>query len=120
MARTEPLLTTKDVVTSKDFYELLGFELKNSWEPDGKLSWCLMEYDNAPLMLEQASNPASFAIGQDVSIYVVCDDVDPIVKTWQARGVKISEIHDAFYGMRQVFVKDPDGRTICFESQIRD
>ena len=118
MARTEPLFNSSNLVRLLDFYKSLGFELVNSWEPDGKIQWCLVEFEGAPLMLQQ--NDHEPAARRDIEIYVVCDDVVPIRERWVQGGIPVSKAHDAFYGMRQIFVQDPDGRTICFESAIKE
>ena len=117
MASTQPLLGASNVVATKDFFLSLGFKLINTWEPEGNLAWCLMEYENAPLMLEQ--HDKELVIGNaDIHIYIVCEDIHPIRDKWVAKGIKVSKIHNAFYGMHQMFVRDPDGRTICFESAM--
>ena len=118
MARTEPLLNCNDVAAAKKFYSSLGFETLNTWEPDGKLAWCLIEFKGAPLMLQQAKDVK--VGGADVEIYIVCEDIVEIREQWLKKGIKVSKIHDAFYGMRQMFVRDPDGRVICFESVNRE
>lgn len=50
------------------------------------------------------------------SARVVCDDVDALYREFTARGV---EIHiapvDQTWGAREMYVKDPDGNTLCFQ-----
>ena len=118
MARTEPLFNSNNLERLLEFYKSLGFELVNSWEPDGEIQWCLVEFEGAPLMLQQ--NDDEPAERRDIEIYVVCDDVVPIRERWVMDGIPVSKPHDAFYGMRQIFLRDPDGRTICFESVIKE
>lgn len=118
MARTEPLFNSNNLARLVEFYQELGFEMVNSWEPDGELQWCLVEFEGAPLMLQQSDDLA--VVRRDIEIYIVCDDVLPIRERWIRKGLAVSKAHDAFYGMRQIFIKDPDGRTICFESVIKE
>ena len=116
MARTEPLFNTGNINQLLDFYQSLGFELKGAWKPEGQLRWCLVEFEGAPLMLQQSTDES--VARRDIEIYISCDDVLPIRDKWIDQGVNVSQPHDAFYGERQIFVTDPDGRTICFESLI--
>ena len=123
IARTEPLLWTADLTTLKAFYELLGFETKNTWEPDGLLRWCSLEFRGASLMLQQDTNTIVAQAGpnlkRDYGLYFVCDgDIDEYFRTLLKRGVNVSKPKNEFYGMRQIFVRDPDGRNICFEVPV--
>lgn len=122
-ARTEPLLWTSDLSALKAFYERLGFETRNVWEPDGVLRWCLIEFRGAFLMLQQdtkeRNEKAVSERKRDYGLYFVCDgDIDALYKTLQERGVSATKPRTEFYGMRQIFVRDPDGRNVCFEAPV--
>lgn len=122
-ARTEPLLATADISMTKAFYEQLGFKTLNTWEPDGQLRWCLVEYEGASLMLQQETDESKRAgiRGQprDYGIYFVCEgDIDELRAALVAKGVKVSAARTEFYGMRQIFLTDPDGRSVCFEAML--
>ena len=93
----------------------MGFRRVEAYEPNNKLSWCSVEFDGAELMIEQHED-VTLKNDRDIDIYIVCADVSPIHEQWLQKGLKVSQIHDAFYGMRQIFVTDPDGRRVCFES----
>jgi hypothetical protein len=54
--------------------------------------------------------------GRGVIFYFVCDDADAIYAELSSRGVQLNPPTIAFYGMKQVFVPEPDGYSICFES----
>lgn len=117
-----PLLFVEDIVRTAAFYQQrLGFEMTMKWEPAGKLSWCRLERGGAALMLQQAlpeeDGPAE-GRGRGVGFYFNCDDADGMHADLASRGLSLAAPQAAFYGMNQLFVKDPDGYELCFQSVI--
>ena len=113
-----PLLFVQDLTRSLAFYQQLGFNLSGTWEPDGKLSWCRLGRAESALMLQQAEEedgPAE-GRGRGVRLFFICDDVDALHAEFIGAGVTIESPQLAFYGMKQIFLKDPDGYELCFES----
>ncbi len=119
-----PLLFTVDIERSRAFYcDQLGFTLTNRYDPDGALSWCMLAMEGARIMLEQtdADRLAGLADNRsDVALYFLCEDVDALHERFTANGVDLAPPFVAFYGMKQLEVRDPDGRCLCFEHPIRD
>jgi len=116
-----PLLFVQDILRSAAFYqERLGFELTQKWEPEGKLGWCRLVRDGAALMLQQACDEDGPAAGRGrgVCFYFNCDDVQALFAEFTERGLALQPPTDAFYGMSQIFVSDPDGYELCFQSAI--
>jgi uncharacterized glyoxalase superfamily protein PhnB len=117
-----PLLFVEDIGRSADFYrERLGFEMTMKWEPAGKLSWCRLEHGRASLMLQQAlpeeDGPAE-GRGRGVGFYFNCHDADAMHADLASRGLSLAAPKASFYGMNQLFVKDPDGYELCFQSVV--
>src|SRR5262245_57315561 len=114
-----PLLFVQYIERSMAFYRVsLGFELGDKWEPDGKLAWCRLQRDGSALMLQQASaedGPAE-GRGRGIGFFFICDDAEVLHTELSLRGVPLALPQVAFYGMKQIFVKDPDGYELCFES----
>ena len=113
-----PLLFVQDIARSVAFYQQLGFKLAGTWEPDGKLAWCRLERTGSAVMLQQAEEedgPAE-GRGRGVGLFFTCDDVDALHGEFVSADVKIAPPQVAFYGMKQIFLKDPDGYDLCFES----
>ncbi|MXW53982.1 MAG: VOC family protein [Gammaproteobacteria bacterium] len=117
-----PLLWVDDIAKSVDFYERLGFSVSETWTPEGKLMWCSMKLDQAEIMLQQSTNEESESFHsrtrQEIELYFICDDVDSLHISFESNGLKASTPRTAFYPMKQTFLKDPDGRTICFETLV--
>jgi len=114
-----PLLFVQDIESSMGFYrDRLGFEVDGKWEPEGKLAWCRLQRDGSAVMLQQACDedgPAE-GRGRGICFFFICDDAGAIHTELSGRGVHLAPPQVAFYGMKQVFVKDPDGYELCFES----
>ena len=70
-------------------------------------------------MLQQAGTDTEITHSHD-TFYLVCDDADAIYKELQDKEVELEPPSVAYYGMRQLFVPDPDGRGIIFESRTEE
>jgi len=117
--QTVPLLYVSDIDASRHFYcDGLGFEIAQSWEPDGKLAWCRLSLGGAPIILQQAEVDDLPPHGKNIVIYFLCEDADAVHADITARGIRASEPNDEFYGMRQVSITDPDGYALCFEHPV--
>ncbi len=118
-----PLLFTSDIERCRAFYcDQLGFTLTNRYDPDGKLTWCMLAMEGARIMLElaEAERLAGLAENRsDIALYFLCEDVDVLHARFKANGVDLEPPFAAFYGMKQLEVRDPDGRCLCFEHPIR-
>ena len=119
---TMPLLYASDIERARAFYcDQLGFTLTNRWDPDGQLGWCQLEMEGAKIMLQRAEPDDLKGLAQgksDVALFFLCEDVDDLHRQFQGRGLDVAPPTVAFYGMRQLEVRDPDGRALCFEHPV--
>ena len=116
-----PLLYVDDIEQSLAFYTQLGFTLTERWDPDGALAWCSLAMEGAQIMLQRAEPADLTALAKgksDVALFFLCEDVDVLYEKFSDRGVSVAAPTEAFYGMRQLTLDDPDGRRICFEHPI--
>jgi lactoylglutathione lyase len=115
--QTVPLFMIANMDNSLNFYTKgLAFELKNKWEPNGKIEWCWLQLDNVSIMLQEYRNkPLTERLGEGVSIYFICEDALKIYNRIITKGLSATE---PFVGnnMWVVRLKDPDGYNIFFES----
>ncbi len=114
-----PLLRVQDIQRAVAFYEdRLGFVISQSWEPDGVLTWCRLERDSAAIMLQLGCDedgpPDGW--GRGIAFFFNCDDAAAIHGEFADRGLDLPPPARVFYGMDQVFVTDPDGYELCFQS----
>jgi catechol 2,3-dioxygenase-like lactoylglutathione lyase family enzyme len=70
-----PFVHVSDLPRSIAFYELLGFEVGDTYEIDGKLGWVALQYARARILLELASAPID-PRQQAVLFYPYAEDLD--------------------------------------------
>jgi uncharacterized glyoxalase superfamily protein PhnB len=118
-----PLLFVEDIDRSIAFYrDQLGFTLaRQATDGDGRIFWCRVERGGCSVMLQQAEEaedgPAE-GRGRGVIFYFICDDVDVMHAELARRGMRLDPPKVAYYGMKQLFVPEPDGYELCFESEV--
>jgi uncharacterized glyoxalase superfamily protein PhnB len=118
-----PLLIVSDIERSVAFYhDRLGFTLaRQATDSKGKIFWCRLERGGCSVMLQQAEEeedgPAE-GRGRGVIFYFICDDADVMYAELSGRGLRLDPPSVAYYGMKQVFVPEPDGYELCFESEV--
>jgi uncharacterized glyoxalase superfamily protein PhnB len=81
--------------------------------------WCRLERGGSSIMLqtaEEAEDGPAKERGRGVTLYFVCDDVDVLFEEVSSRGLGVNPPTLAYYGMRQLFVTEPNGYLVCFES----
>jgi glyoxylase I family protein len=123
-----PLLQVFDMPTSIRFYrDALGFEVVSP-VPDGdECDWALLRLNGSELMLNTAyesyarptaADPARIAAHGDTALFFDCADVDAACAYLRGKGVDVSDPVVQGYGMKQLYLKDPDGYEICFQRPI--
>jgi catechol 2,3-dioxygenase-like lactoylglutathione lyase family enzyme len=125
--RLTPLLQVFDMPTAVAFYrDLLGFEVAASSNPRSPddFDWCLLARDGVELMLNTAyehdsrppaPDPARVAAHKDTALFIACPDVDAAHAMLRAKGVTAGSPTIASYGMKQLYLRDPDGYEICLQ-----
>lgn len=122
-----PLIQVFDMPTSIRFYrDLLGFEVISSSPPRSPddCDWVWLKFNGTELMLNTAyefesrpaaPDPARMAAHDDTCFYIGCTDVDAAYRDLRARGLNVKEPKVTHYGMKQLYLHDPDGFNICFQ-----
>lgn len=120
-----PLIQVFDMTTSVAFYcNVLGFELVQRSQEGDHFDWCLLRLDDIRLMLNTAyekefrpplPDPARVAAHDDTGLFCLCRDVDAAFAYLKSKGIRLDPPKDAPYGMRQLYLTDPDGYVICFQ-----
>ena len=101
-----------DVGKAAEFYQLLGFEVKNTLEHDGQVQWTWLQNGGADLMLTRSSRPMNPG-AQDVLFYMYTHDVAAYRAELEAKGVKVGPLQYPFYSPRGEFrIEDLEGYTL--------
>lgn len=122
-----PLLQVFDMPTSVHFYrDLLGFEIVSNSPPrsPNDFDWVWLKLNSTELMLNTAyefdsrppaPDPTRIAAHDDTCLYIGCPNVDAAFKYLCDKGLELKGPKVAHYGMKQLYLKDPDGFGICFQ-----
>lgn len=120
-----PLLEVFDMPTSLAFYrDKLGFRVTGDSGQGDESGWVMLELGNATIMLNtayddgerpDAPDAARVAAHHDTCIYFGCPDVDAAYDHLKANGIAARPPSIAPYGMKQLYVTDPDNYNLCFQ-----
>ena len=120
-----PLLQVFDMPTSLAFWrDTLGFTVDASSSPGDHADWVQLRLGDAYLMLNTryeahdrpaTPDPARVAAHDDTGLYFGCPDVDAAYAYLIERGVDAAPPKVAPYGMKQLYLTDPDGYALCFQ-----
>ena len=59
--------------------------------------------------------PSRIAAHEDTTFYFQCQDVDAAYTHLRTKGIDVRPPTVSWYGMKQLYLKDPDGYLICFQ-----
>jgi len=107
------MISVADIERSIEFYRHLGFEVGNTFEPEGttKPSWAWLHSGEAQLMLSAATEPV--ANKHAVLFYAYMEDVDAAHAALKEAGLSPGAITKPFYSPRGEFkTVDPDGYVV--------
>jgi catechol 2,3-dioxygenase-like lactoylglutathione lyase family enzyme len=108
-----PFLSISSMERSIRFYiDGLGFEMRNKWEPDGKLRWCWLTLGGASLMLQEFTNGPP-PIPGGINLTFTCEDAIALYHQYLSLGASEPEVGN---GLWVTHIADPDGYKLFFES----
>jgi uncharacterized glyoxalase superfamily protein PhnB len=125
-----PLLQVFDMATSLRFYrDILGFvEVEKSGQGDD-VGWAWLRHGDAALMLNaaydegqrpSAADPIRQAAHADTVLYLGCEDLEGVYAYLVGKGVKAKPPKIAPYGMKQLYLTDPDGYGLCLQWRVAE
>jgi uncharacterized glyoxalase superfamily protein PhnB len=125
-----PLFEVFDMAASVAFYrDLIGFQVvstnKELDTDPAQLDWVWLRLNDVELMLNTADDPGDRPavrdprriFGTGVCLYIGCPDVDAAFELFRSHGISVRPPEIAPYGMKQLYVRDPDGYSLCFQWQ---
>jgi uncharacterized glyoxalase superfamily protein PhnB len=125
-----PSLVVKDADAALDFYQqAFGFEKKMIVPgPDGKAKHAEMAWRDTSFMMSPEGAygcpvrcPATTGAASPVGLYIYCDDVDALYARATAAGAEaVMPPQDMFWGDRMCSVKDPNGYSWSFATNVAD
>lgn len=109
-AQLVSMIAVADIERSIEFYRHLGFEVGNTFQPEGatKPSWAWLRSGEAQLMLSAETEPAGNK--HSVLLYAYTEDVEAAYASLVEAGLNPGAIAKPFYSPRGEFeIVDPDG-----------
>lgn len=120
-----PLIEVFDMATSLRFYcDVLGFQVRSSSGRLPDCGWVWLDSGAAQLMLNTmyddnkrppVPDPKRKAAHRDTCLYFGCEDLDSAYEHLRNHGVAERAPEVAPYGMRQLYLRDPDEYGLCFQ-----
>ncbi len=126
----------RDLHMSIDFYQnILGFSLRMAVDEDTnihvtgpspgiKLIYAQLERDEVEIMVQQQNSMvedlpvfSGCNIGASVSFYITVKDIDGLFQQVRSKADCIREPETTWYGMREFYIRDPDGYILGFAEQ---
>lgn len=112
-----PMIHVPDVEATAAWYARLGFTVEGTASDGAETVWARLTLGETAVMLNCGGRAAEHD-RRDVDLYVGVDDV----ANWRARlpeGIEIiQDVYDAYHGMREFIVRDPNGFWITFGQWI--
>ena len=120
-----PLIQVFNMRRSLGFYrDLLGFTVVADSGGGDDASWVWLRRGAINLMLNDQYEPGYVPEvppdertlwHKDTCLYFDCPDPDAAYGYLRSKGVELEAPNTAPYGMRQLYLSDPDGYGICFQ-----
>lgn len=120
-----PLLEVFDMQVSLGFYrDVLGFDVVDASGPIEHCTWARLVLRGAGLMLNaayeddarpSAPDPDRVAAHADTELFFACADLDAAHASLRAAGIDVKWPVTREYGMRQIWLTDPDGFRLCLQ-----
>lgn len=126
----------RDLQVSIAFYQnILGFSIRMAVDeeknilvtglsPETKLIYAQLEKDGVEIMVQQQSSMvedlpvlSGCDIGASVSFYMIVEDIDELFQLVRGKADCIREPETTWYGMREFYIRDPDGYILGFAEQ---
>jgi catechol 2,3-dioxygenase-like lactoylglutathione lyase family enzyme len=120
------LLSVFDMPTSLKFYrDILGFIVTQDTGQGDESGWVMLHKSGVTIMLNTAyddderpavPDPGHHSVHQDTCLYFSCPDPQAAYEFLKAKGLQLDPPAVAYYGMNQLYVRDPDGYNLCFQA----
>jgi uncharacterized glyoxalase superfamily protein PhnB len=97
------------------------------YDPERSLVYAVIKCGNIEMMLQERGSlmenvPAfesNAVTGGTLTFYFKTDDVDTLAAKVKGVCEIVRDLHDTFYGMREIYVRDPNGYVLGFAQSIR-
>jgi catechol 2,3-dioxygenase-like lactoylglutathione lyase family enzyme len=107
------MIRVPDVRATVDWYTNVGFQVVGTNENEGVIDWALLSFGDGRVMFNAGGQPGG-AGRREVDLYVHVDDVRGLYERIQGSVTVEKGVHETFYGMRELIVRDLNGFWVTF------
>ena len=110
-----PMLRVEDADGSAAFYtDVLGFEIAERLEEEGRLVWARLKSGEAELMLSEQPDDVQTSPGEGAVLYLYPSDIAALHASLLELEVTVGPLRKTEYGMTEFELVDPDGYELWF------
>ena len=122
-----PNLMVENISESLAFYtDVLGFKKFMTHPEDGEPVWAMVKSGDVTFMLQakdsmQENIPGFDGVGigsSSLTLFIETDDVDGLYAEIKDKVEIVKDIETAFYGMREVAIRDNNGYVLVFAQRV--
>ncbi|MET0552420.1 MAG: VOC family protein [Vicinamibacteria bacterium] len=117
MRTVRPMIHVPDVAATARWYESIGFTIERTFSDGEEMTWASISFGDGSFMLSAGGRPSD-ADRRDVDLYVTVDDVDALYARLRDRVEVVETPYDAFHGMRELIIRDPNRFWVTFGRPI--
>lgn len=115
-----PVIQCRNINKTLDFYQLaLRYIVISKTETDEGLQWAYIKSDNTYLMLQKNTSLVDQPHLDNIILHYYTSDVTAQHQFMTARGVKVGQLEDTAYHVRQFYIEDPEGNKIAVGQDIK-
>ena len=112
--RVVPMIHVPDVAATVAWYRDIGFTVVETYGHDGAgLSFAILAFGSTQVMFNQGGRDSTQR-RREVDLYVYTADVDEVYERLKGRVDVVEGLHDTFYGMRELIIRDLNRFWITF------
>jgi len=116
-----PVIQCQHIEKTLDFYQqALRYIIISKTETDTGLQWAYIKSDNTYLMLQKSLHKADQTHGDSILLHYYTDDVTAQHQFMAARGIKVGQLEDTAYHVRQFYINDPEGNKIAVGQDLKN
>ncbi len=112
--RVVPMIHVPDVAATVDWYRNIGFTVVETYGHDREgLSFAILAFGDTQVMFNEGGR-TSAQRRREVDLYVYTNDVAEVYQRLRDRVEVVEGLHDTFYGMRELIIRDLNRFWITF------
>ena len=115
-----PVIQCRHIEKTLDFYkQALRYIIVNKTETDSGLQWAYLKSDNTYLMLQKNLDIPEVKNSDNIILHYFTSNVSAQHQFMTARGIKVGQLEDTGYHMRQFYIEDPEGNKIAIGQDLK-